>query len=258
MNFLHSLLAPIWVEGIAVVGGGLLLFLGVLRGLSRLVPPVPQGPNEEALAGAKFSMLEPLLGIALFYALGEAALQHHALSNAMDAEMGTLRSLAWSVAALEPAGNGPVHVALDGYIATLIHIDYPTVADGGDSLAGFRALQRLAAAVEAVPVEAALAVPREAARKLVRKAGENREARMSRALLRTPPLLVAIAASLVLLVFVFFWFFDSGGRWGQLLLALMLCAAILTVFFCVLVLYDFFLEEAELVPAALHALRMKG
>lgn len=257
MNVLHSLLAPIWVQGIAVVGGGLLLFLGLLRAISRLVPKTVNGPHEEAVAGAKFSMLEPLLGLALFYALGEAALQHHALSGAMDTEIGALHSLSWAVDALEPSRSGPVHLAFDGYVAALIHIEYPDVASGGDGVAGFAALQRLATAVDAVRAGATAEIPLESARRLIRKAGEKREARLSRALLRTPPLLVSIAASLVLLVFVFFWFFDSGGRWGQLLLAVMLCAAILTVFFCVLVLYDVFPEDADLVPAALHTLRLK-
>ena len=249
---------PVWLDGLIFVIGGVLVFLGLIAAVGRVVQRPTLGPQNDELAGAKFAFLEPMLGVALFYALGEAALQRHAISTEVDIEIASLRSFAWTIDEIEIPATGPIHLAFDRYLLALVETEFPAMARGEETMAGFEALQGLAASLATAPGSAGGTTAARELRRQIRSISEHRERRLARALIRSPGLIIAIAASVTLLTFVFFLFLNADATVGRLLMAILLCAAILAVFFCVVVLYDMFADEWGSAPAALNDIRGRG
>ncbi len=246
---------PILVSVAVIMTLGMALMLMVVVALAPVFGSPPGGQAFVDMAGVKLAFLEPLLGIALFYAFGEAVIHRHTLATALEKEVSAARTLAWSIDHANPSRRSTAHAALNDYLFAVTEREWPAMARAGESPEAVAALIRLNASIGALDAVVDDHAWARRARMMVRAMGEQRDFRLARSSLRLSSVITATAATVIILLTGFVWILGAADFRPRFVMTLLLYTAILSVFIGVVILYNPFIGDWALSPEPFMQIR---
>jgi len=234
MDALLSL--PPWLSGVAIVGGGVVLWaIGAIT-VTRLMPPTSLIEGN-IVAGFKFSFLEPTMAIMLFYTLPVLWADYNALADQIGAEANALRVLDRAADGLPAPMGTAIKQAVQRYAGAVADSEWPAMARGEASPAAAAALQGVAAAFgDTDATEAADAVTLRLSQRVLAKVIQDRSERLSRAAAPGTSLTWVVTLVVVLASLSFAWFFGLPSLASKLVMGGLLAAAMLLIVFLIVVL----------------------